>query len=201
MPHPRAEVAAGRRAAWLRQRYDAVRAATLALAVPLSPEDQLVQSMPDASPTKWHLAHTTWFFEAFVLARFEPEYRVVDARYAYLFNSYYEAVGPRQPRPRRGVLTRPSLAEVHAYRSTVDEWMQGFLDGSSDEEREALDRIERGLNHEQQHLELILTDIHHALWSNPLRPAYAADAPAPLAAAAQGWVRHAGGLVEIGHAG
>jgi hypothetical protein len=157
--------------------------------------------MPDASPTKWHLAHTTWFFEAFVLARFEPEYRVVDARYAYLFNSYYEAVGPRQPRPRRGVLTRPSLAEVHAYRSTVDEWMQGFLDGSSDEEREALDRIELGLNHEQQHQELILTDIHHALWSNPLRPAYAADAPAPLAAAAQGWVRHAGGLVEIGHAG
>ncbi len=201
MAYPRAEVATGRRTAALRQRYDAVRAATMALAMPLTPEDQLVQSMPDASPTKWHLAHTTWFFEAFVLARFASGYRVVDPRYAYLFNSYYEAVGPRQPRPRRGLLTRPSLEDVHAYRAAVDRAMDDLLGGTSELPREALDRTELGLNHEQQHQELILTDIHHALWSNPLRPAYGGPAPMPRAAAAEGWVRHPGGLVEIGHGG
>src|SRR5947207_15264438 len=103
-----------------RDAFRAVRAETERRAAPLSAEDQVVQSMPDASPTKWHLAHTTWFFEAFVLGRFAPGYQVVDPRYAYLFNSYYEAVGPRQPRPRRGLLTRPSLDEVHAYRASVD---------------------------------------------------------------------------------
>src|SRR5438876_4831253 len=109
----RLAVPAAARPAALRVLFDEVRAVTVRLALPLTPEDQLVQSMPDASPTKWHLAHTTWFFEAFVLARFASDYRVVDPRYAYLFNSYYEAVGPRQPRPRRGLLTRPSLEEVH----------------------------------------------------------------------------------------
>jgi hypothetical protein len=111
MASPEPEVAPAR-AHRLREQYADVRAATAGLAAPLSAEDQLVQSMPDASPTKWHLAHTTWFFEAFVLSRYVPGYRVVDERYAYLFNSYYEAVGPRQPRPRRGALTRPSLDEV-----------------------------------------------------------------------------------------
>ena len=201
MARPRAETVAGRRVLSLPERYASVRAATLALAAPLTREDQVVQSMPDASPTKWHLAHTTWFFEAFVLGRFAPSYRVVDPRYAYLFNSYYEAVGPRQPRPRRGLLTRPSLEDVHAYRASVDHAMDALLDGSVELPREALDRTELGLNHEQQHQELILTDIHHALWSNPLRPAYDAAGPRPRPAVGEGWLRHAGGLVEIGYDG
>jgi ergothioneine biosynthesis protein EgtB len=192
-------------AAGLRARYPAVRTATMGLAARLSAEDQLVQSMPDASPTKWHLAHTTWFFETFVLSRFVPGYRAVDERYAYLFNSYYEAVGPRPPRPRRGAMTRPSLDEVHAYRDTIDERMESFLHGQP-ESADVLDRIELGLQHEQQHQELILTDIHHALWSNPLRPAYGPGASAPdtgvvIAAPALEWTPHPGGLVEIGHAG
>src|SRR6185436_5898139 len=173
MASRRLEVAPAR-AHRLRERYADVRAATAGLAAPLSAEDQLVQSMPDASPTKWHLAHTTWFFETFVLSKFVPGYRVVDEKYAYLFNSYYEAVGPRQPRPRRGAMTRPSLDEVRAYRDAVDERMDTFLDAPP-AGGEALDRIELGLHHEQQHQELILTDIHHALWSNPLRPAYRPD--------------------------
>src|SRR6266850_6631633 len=192
-------------AATLRERYLEVRTATMGLAAPLSPEDQLVQSMPDASPTKWHLAHTTWFFETFVLSRFVPGYRAVDERYAYLFNSYYEAVGPRQPRPQRGAMTRPSLDEVRAYRETIDERMDALLDEPPDG-GEVLDRTLLGLQHEQQHQELILTDIHHALWSNPLRPAYApgprrARADAAASAAAEGWTPHPGGLVEIGHQG
>jgi ergothioneine biosynthesis protein EgtB len=194
----------------LRARYGEVRGATTALAAPLSAEDQLVQSMPEASPTKWHLAHTTWFFETFVLSRFVPGYRAVDESYAYLFNSYYEAVGPRQPRPQRGVLARPSLAEVRAYRETIDERMEAFFDGEPDT-GDALDRIELGLNHEQQHQELILTDIHHALWSNPLRPLYHSfwnelSAPSSIRSGtddrketkAGTWVRHEGGLAEIG---
>jgi ergothioneine biosynthesis protein EgtB len=186
-----------------REQYGEVRAVTTTLAAPLSPEDQLVQSMPDASPTKWHLAHTTWFFETFVLSRFVPGYRPVDERYAYLFNSYYEAVGPRQPRPRRGDLTRPSLEEVHAYRDAIDERMNAFLDEAPDR-GEPSDRIELGLHHEQQHQELILTDIQHALWSNPLRPAYAprrGRAGVAASAAVPEWTSHPGGLVEIGHAG
>jgi ergothioneine biosynthesis protein EgtB len=187
----------------LRERYADVRAATAGLAAPLSAEDQLVQSMPDASPTKWHLAHTTWFFETFVLAPFAAGYRVVNERYAYLFNSYYEAVGPRQPRPRRGALTRPSVDEVRAYRDAIDERMDAFLDAPAGG-TEALDRIELGLHHEQQHQELILTDIHHALWSNPLRPAYrAGSGPAGVAAGVPPleWTSHPGGLVEMGHDG
>ena len=127
MASHRAEIAPAR-AHRLRERYADVRAATSGLAAPLSPEDQLVQSMPDASPTKWHLAHTTWFFETFVLSRLVPGYRAVDEKYAYLFNSYYEAVGPRPPRPRRGAMTRPSVDEVRAYRDAIDERMDTFLD-------------------------------------------------------------------------
>jgi ergothioneine biosynthesis protein EgtB len=193
------------RAHRLRERYADVRAATAGLAAPLSAEDQLVQSMPDASPTKWHLAHTTWFFETFVLARYVPGYQVVNDRYAYLFNSYYEAVGPRQPRPRRGALTRPSLDEVRAYRDAIDERMDTFLDAPHGGGA-ALGRIELGLHHEQQHQELILTDIQHALWSNPLRPAYRPGSePSPAAARTEvpalEWTSHPGGLVEIGHDG
>ena len=185
----------------LAERYRAVREATAALAAPLPAEDQVVQSMPDASPTKWHLAHTTWFFETMVLGRFDPFHRPVDERYAFLFNSYYEALGDRQPRPRRGLITRPTLEEVHAYRRAVDESMDRFL--RSTPGPEALQRTQLGLHHEQQHQELILTDIHHALWCNPLRPAYAAapveathTGPGPVA-----WIPFPEGLVEIGRAG
>jgi len=181
-------------------RYRAVREATTALAAPIAPEDQLVQSMPDASPTKWHLAHTTWFFETMVLGRFEPSHRPVDERYAFLFNSYYESLGDRQPRPQRGLITRPSLEEVGDYRRAVDEAMARFLRGSP--EPEALERLELGLNHEQQHQELILTDVHHALWSNPLRPAYldpAEDAREEQGARGEvSWIRFPEGVVEVG---
>jgi ergothioneine biosynthesis protein EgtB len=157
----------------LRERYLAVRHATEALATPLSPEDQLVQSMPDASPTKWHLAHTTWFFETFILGRYKPGYQQVDPDYAYLFNSYYQSVGPQHPRARRGAVTRPSLEEVRDYRSVVDVEMAAFLeDVKGADAAPARFRTTVGLHHEQQHQELLLTDIHHALWSNPLKPAY-----------------------------
>src|SRR5687767_7388336 len=156
--------------------------------------------MPDASPTKWHLAHTTWFFETMVLARFSAGYEAVDARYAFLFNSYYDALGDRQPRPRRGLITRPTLEEVHAYRRAVDKAMDRFLPGAPPE---ALMRTELGLNHEQQHQELILTDIHHALWCNPLRPAYGSAARhRPRAGATDlGWIAFPEGVVEVGHGG
>jgi ergothioneine biosynthesis protein EgtB len=183
----------------LADRYRAVREATAALAAPLAPEDQVVQSMPDASPTKWHLAHTTWFFETMVLARFAPAYRPVDDRYAYLFNSYYEGLGDRQPRPRRGLITRPTLDEVRAYRDTVDASMDRLLRGSP--ASEATSRTDLGLHHEQQHQELILTDIQHTLWCNPMRPAYRETADARADAAPLRWIRHGEGVVEAGHSG
>jgi ergothioneine biosynthesis protein EgtB len=153
----------------------------VALAEPLSTEDQLVQSMPDASPTKWHLAHTTWFFETFVLAPSLADYRVFDSRYSFLFNSYYEALGPRVARAERGQLSRPSLAEVHAYRRHVDGAMARLLEQGDPDRTGAGASLnlgplcELGLHHEQQHQELVLTDIKHALASHPLRPAYVAD--------------------------
>ncbi len=202
--HP--DTASADRAIFLRARYGEVRATTTALAAPLSPEDQLVQSMPDASPTRWHLAHTTWFFETFVLVRFVAGYRPFDASYRYLFNSYYEGVGPRPPRPQRGLLTRPGLEEVRAYRETIDRRMEDFLGDGSADDGDALDRTELGLQHEQQHQELILTDIQHALWSNPRRPAYTTSArpprpTVPERAGAPSWIHHPGGLADIGHSG
>lgn len=183
-------------------RFAAVRAHSLALAAPLSPEDQQVQSMPDASPTKWHLAHTTWFFETLVLAPHQPGHVPFDARWAPLFNSYYEALGPRHPRPQRGLLTRPTLAEVHAWRAAVDRAMAAFIAGAdADTRAAAFPLVELGLQHEQQHQELLLTDIQHALSLNPLAPAVRAGEPPRLAPAEAGWVAHAGGEVAIGHAG
>jgi ergothioneine biosynthesis protein EgtB len=185
-----------------------VRRVTQSLAAPLSAEDQMVQSMPDASPTKWHLAHTTWFFETFVLAPRAPGYRVFDPHFNYLFNSYYESVGPRHLRPARGLLSRPSLAEVKRYREHVDEALQRFLrEGGAVADAATLEVIELGLHHEQQHQELILTDVKHALAQNPMAPAYRDDAapaargaalddPPPLA-----YRPCEGGLVEVGHAG
>jgi len=201
--NPSPAAACGARAA-LAARHEQVRAHTLALAAPLSPEDQCVQSMPDASPAKWHLAHTSWFFETVVLAPHVPGYRLFDARWAHLFNSYYESLGSRHPRPQRGLLTRPSLVEVHAYRAHVDEGVQALL-ASADEAcwRAVEPLIELGLQHEQQHQELLLTDILHLFSCSPLLPAYGAgEAPAlRLVPPALRWVEGAEGVVEIGHEG
>lgn len=201
---------AARPSAWPReaaaQRYAQVRAATAGLAGPLSAEDQCVQSMPDASPTKWHLAHTSWFFEAVVLLPHAEGYTAFDPRFLYLFNSYYEALGPRHPRPQRGLLTRPGPDELHAYRAHVDQAMRAFiLEAGEAAWRSAAPLVELGLHHEQQHQELILTDILHLLSCNPLLPAYNA-APAPALRLASGvpalrWIDGASGVVEVGHSG
>ncbi|MCM2251689.1 MAG: ergothioneine biosynthesis protein EgtB [Ramlibacter sp.] len=188
------------------ERYAAVRAHSVALAAPLSAEDQCIQSMPDASPTKWHLAHTSWFFEAVVLAPHAAAYRPFDGRYMYLFNSYYEALGPRHPRPQRGLLTRPGLAEVHAYRDHVDAAMRSFIAEADDPAWQAAGPlVELGLQHEQQHQELILTDILHALSCNPLLPAYRGGEPPALRLATAPrpieWIAMPGGTVQVGHAG
>ncbi|WP_404299411.1 ergothioneine biosynthesis protein EgtB [Alicycliphilus denitrificans] len=183
-------------------RYAAVRAATEALARPLSAEDCCVQSMPDASPAKWHLAHTSWFFETFILERHESGFRPFDPAFRVLFNSYYQGVGRQHPRPQRGLLTRPSLATVQAYRAEVDARMQRLLaQGGLSAEVAAL--LELGLQHEQQHQELILTDIKHLLWCNPLWPAYHEEPALPDGGAvgAGGWRNCRGGLVQIGHQG
>jgi ergothioneine biosynthesis protein EgtB len=190
----------------LAARFAQVRERSLALAGPLLPEDQCVQSMPDASPTKWHLAHTTWFFEALVLVPHAGGYGAFDERYFHLFNSYYEALGPRHPRPQRGLLTRPSLEEVKAYRRHVDAALARFIDGADALAWGAAQPlIELGLNHEEQHQELILTDILHALSCNPLLPPYEdADPPGLRLATAHraaAWVEGPRGAVEIGHAG
>ena len=190
----------------LGERFSQVRAHSLALASTLDPEDQCVQSMPDASPTKWHLAHTSWFFEAVVLAPHAPEYVPFHPAFARLFNSYYETLGPRHPRPQRGLLTRPTLSQVHAYRAHVDSGVQAFLaTGGEAAWTAAAPLLELGLQHEQQHQELIATDILHAFSCNPLLPAWQPqEAPALRLAsttAALRWVRHVGGHVEIGHDG
>lgn len=185
----------------LADRYRAVRAATERLARPLTPEDQMLQSMPDASPTKWHRAHTTWFFETFVLVPYASDYRAFDPAYAYLFNSYYEAVGPRHPRPARGLLSRPGAAEVAAYRAHVDRALEALLAGATalPDAAEIASRVELGLHHEQQHQELLLTDIKHAFAANPLRPGYAPMTPrAVTRVPALRWLEMPAGLARIG---
>jgi ergothioneine biosynthesis protein EgtB len=181
----------------LHARYRAVRDRTEALAAPLSPEDQVVQSMPDVSPTKWHRAHTTWFFETFLLNPSLPGYRVFDPAYAYLFNSYYERVGPRHPRPQRGLLSRPSVDDVARYRRYVDGAMQECIARAAPD---AAALIELGLQHEQQHQELLLMDIKHVLSCNPTDPAYAIARTPVVDGRADGWVDLDGGTVEIGDA-
>jgi ergothioneine biosynthesis protein EgtB len=183
----------------LATRYRRVRAASERLAAPLSPEDCCAQSMPDASPTKWHLAHTSWFFETFVL---DPDgRRPFHPRFRVLFNSYYNGVGEQHPRPQRGLLTRPSLEEVLAYRAHVDRGVEALLDAGV--EPDAAARVELGLHHEQQHQELLLTDAKHLLSRNPLRPGYRSDlAPPPSRRAPPlRWHRWASGIRSIGHAG
>ena len=181
-------------------RYHRIRQATEDLVRHLSPEDMAAQSMPDASPAKWHLAHTSWFFETFLLTPNLVGYRVFDARYAYLFNSYYEALGPRQPRPERGLLTRPSRDEILAYRAHVDEAMHRLLSSGV---MGLADPLDLGLAHEQQHQELILMDILHLFAQSPLKPAYSPTTALPVSAdpGPAGVVAFDGGLVEIGHSG
>jgi ergothioneine biosynthesis protein EgtB len=180
----------------LAARYRAVRALSERLAAPLSAEDQNIQSMPDASPTKWHLAHTTWFFEQLVLVP-RSGYRQFDPRFGEIFNSYYLGLGTPFQRGERGMLSRPGVDEVMAYRAHVDDAMRDAL---KDDEHAAW--IELGLNHEQQHQELLLTDIKHAFSRNPLLPTYRSAAPAAVQAAPElHWNEHPGGIVEIGHDG
>jgi ergothioneine biosynthesis protein EgtB len=194
----------GRAEMRLLDQYRAVRGRTLELAAPLSPEDQGVQSMPDASPTKWHLAHTAWFFETFVLKPHAPGHRPFDPTFEFLFNSYYEGVGPRPDRARRGPLSRPSLDEVLAYRRHVDQAIGRLLE-SGDANPAVASTITLGLHHEQQHQELLLTDIKHAFGTHPLQPAYQAAAPAapehPTATPPLAFQSFEGGVVWIGHEG
>lgn len=183
----------------LAKRYSSVRQHSNQLALPLSAEDQCVQSMSDASPTKWHLAHTSWFFENVVLLPFLPGYKVFHDSFAYLFNSYYEALGPRHPRMQRGLLTRPALSEVWAYREYVDAAMQMLLNNIDALSPQAVAMTELGLNHEQQHQELLLTDALHLLSCNPLLPAYDATFIGPQAASPElAWISCEGGLYTIG---
>ncbi|MBE0625289.1 MAG: ergothioneine biosynthesis protein EgtB, partial [Burkholderiales bacterium] len=183
------------------ERFVSVRQVSNALAAPLSAEDCAIQSMPDASPVKWHLAHTTWFFETFVLVPHLPGYRPLEPSYRVLFNSYYHAVGKRHPRPERGMLSRPGLEQVYAYRRHVDAAMLELLAGErTPAQVEVL--IELGLHHEQQHQELILTDVKHLLSRNPLKPAYQKQWPlTPVHARARRWIGFAAGVREIGHTG
>ncbi|WP_437721357.1 ergothioneine biosynthesis protein EgtB [Sorangium sp. So ce861] len=195
---------AKRVAGGLRARYDAVRAFTESLCAPLCAEDYVVQSMPDASPVKWHLAHTAWFFETFVLGQ-RAGYAPFHPQFGYLFNSYYVSVGERHGRPRRGVLSRPTVEETYRYRRHVDEHMRALLDEIAAGRRLDLAfTIEVGLHHEQQHQELILTDLKHAMAQNPLRPAIFGGAPPGRRGGAAGelrFVEHAEGVRWIGHAG
>ena len=181
--------------------YLRIRATTERLASVLSAEDQTVQTMPDVSPTKWHRAHVTWFFETFVLGEYAPGYHSFDDAYAYIFNSYYEAMGARHPRPERGLLSRPGIDEIARYRAYVDGQIDALL--RDIDQPGLVDLITLGLHHEQQHQELLLMDIKHVLSRNPLHPVYL---PATLPRAEghppkAGWLEHDGGPVEIGHRG
>jgi ergothioneine biosynthesis protein EgtB len=188
------------RAASLRDRYARVRVASELISAPLAPEDMVVQSMADASPTRWHLAHTTWFFETFVLKEADPKHEPYHPMYEMLFNSYYNAIGPQFPRPRRGLLSRPTVEEVMAYRHWVDERMGALLACDVPCSESRLDTVELGLNHEQQHQELMLTDLKHVFLQNPLHPVYREiHAPPSVSAPKLRWISYEGGMVEIGH--
>jgi ergothioneine biosynthesis protein EgtB len=181
------------------QRYRSVRALTELIAEPLTAEDQTIQSMPDASPTKWHRAHTTWFFETFLLAPNVAGYQNYADRYGYLFNSYYEAVGPRHARPARGMITRPGVAQITDYRRYVDDAVLRLLEQAHPD---VAGRVELGLHHEQQHQELILTDVKHAFSLNPIQPIYAeATQLSGRETPPTKWLSFEGGIHNIGHHG
>jgi ergothioneine biosynthesis protein EgtB len=183
----------------LGRQFCSVRQQTERLCAPLTPEDMMVQSCPEASPAKWHLAHTTWFFETFLLAEFLPGYRPFHADFIWLFNSYYNAVSGQPLKKLRGSFSRPSLGEILDYRHHVEAGMQRLIESGPEEEVRR--RIVLGLHHEQQHQELLVYDIKNAFWSNPLHPAYRAGELPESAATAQNWIGHSGGLVEIGYGG
>lgn len=179
-------------------RFQTVRAWSETLVAPLETEDFVAQPMPDASPTKWHLAHVTWFWETFLLKPHLPGYRALFPEYEVLFNSYYNAVGPQFPRARRGCITRPTVAQTFDYRRHVDKAMEELLTST---EKDLTALVELGLNHEQQHQELIATDLKFLLSCNPLHPTYREQPRAPIVPAAPQWIGHEGGLVEIGYSG
>jgi ergothioneine biosynthesis protein EgtB len=203
-PAPRpANVSPDAQRAFWRDAFRAVRAETEARAAPLSAEDQIVQSMPDASPTKWHRAHVTWFFETFLVKPHDAAYKEYDERFPFLFNSYYVAAGPRHARPQRGLISRPNHADVTAYRAHVDTAVERLIETVPAAQAGEFFRIlEIGLHHEQQHQELLLTDILHAFAQNPTWPAYDASWQAPKRALSQGgYVELPRGIHEIGHGG
>ena len=180
------------------QRFQSVRAWSETLVSPLQTEDFVAQPMPDASPAKWHLAHVTWFWETFLLKPHSPNYRALFPEYEVLFNSYYNAVGPQFPRARRGCITRPTVAQTFDYRRHVDDAMQELLSSTSED---LTDLVELGLNHEQQHQELLVTDLKFLLSCNPLHPVYREQPSSHVAPAPRRWIGHDGGLVEIGYGG
>ncbi len=191
----------------LLERFQQVRRATEDLCAPLQPEDQMVQSCPEASPVKWHLAHTSWFFEVFILREFLAGYRQFHPDFGWLFNSYYRTLGDHPEKKLRASFSRPAHSEIMAYREHVDAEIAQLLQSCTTLPQEALNRIEMGLHHEQQHQELIATDIKHALWTNPLRPTYAGPLGragvlhADHSPAARKWFEHPGGLADIGYSG
>jgi len=182
----------------LAQRFTEIRNTSMRITEGLSAEDQMLQSMPDASPSKWHLAHTTWFFETFILQPSSKGYKPYDPRFRILFNSYYKQLGAHPIRGTRGLMSRPTLSQVQAYREHVDHALLAYLEHA---DGEVLELIELGLNHEQQHQELLLTDIKHALWSNPLRPEFSAEMAVSSAPSAMVWTEVEGGIHLIGHQG
>ncbi len=185
-----------------REAFRAVRAETEARAAQLSAEDQIVQSMPDASPTKWHRAHVTWFFETFLLAQHDRDYRIFDERFPFLFNSYYVAAGPRHARPERGLITRPNAQDVAAYRAHVDAAVERLIEGADETTARAIFPIlEIGLHHEQQHQELLLTDILHAFSQNPTNPVFDADWKMPAARGVRDYADIPPGIHLVGHEG
>ena len=188
----------------LADRLNTVRARTASLCSPLQIEDFIIQACADVSPPKWHLAHTSWFFETFILQPFMPGYRVFDEAYAHLFNSYYETAGTFFPRAQRGLLSRPTVEEIYRYRKHVEEALQGLLTNLQEYfAHEILSRIELGIEHEIQHQELLLMDIKFNFFINPLKPAYHefASLPSPVSGNSMNWHANAGGIIEIGHDG
>jgi ergothioneine biosynthesis protein EgtB len=185
------------------ERFEQVRQSTEALCAPLANEDYVIQSMPDCSPTKWHLAHVSWFFETFLLTSLAADYRPLNPQYAYLFNSYYNAVGDKYPRPQRGLVSRPTVDEVYRYRKHIDEHVLDLVECATDDEMPRVAPIiTLGLNHEQQHQELIITDLKHMLSHSPLHPMYVDASVTPAAhITPMGWVEFPEGVCWIGHDG
>ncbi len=191
---------------FLCQKFLQVRSQSEKITFPLLAEDCVIQSMPDVSPPKWHLAHTTWFFETFILAKLIRDYQPFHPDFAYLFNSYYKSLGKHHPRQQRGLLSRPSLDEVYRYRHEIDERIENIFKNNPEQlSSEIIAALELGLHHEQQHQELLLTDIKHIFFSNPLRPAYRAYEKSQNNSSVENtklsWLAYKGGLIEIGNNG